>query len=78
MAKKIKQIKVGNETYDLAGTELGETSTTAYRGDRGKTAYDHSQIVSGNPHNTAIADISGLQTALNTIPQIILRVWSEA
>lgn len=23
--------------------ELGETSTTAYRGDRGKTAYDHSQ-----------------------------------
>lgn len=26
---------------DLA---LGETSSTAYRGDRGKTAYDHSQI----------------------------------
>jgi hypothetical protein len=23
---------------------LGETSTTAYRGDRGKTAYDHSQV----------------------------------
>ena len=23
---------------------LGETSTTAYRGDRGKTAYDHSQL----------------------------------
>lgn len=33
--------------------QLGETSTTAYRGDRGKTAYDHSQI-SGNPHNTQI------------------------
>jgi hypothetical protein len=25
------------------GVELGETSQTAYRGDRGKTAYDHSQ-----------------------------------
>lgn len=74
MAKKIKQINVGNETYDLAGTELGETSTTAYRGDRGKTAYDHSQAT-GNPHNTAIADISGLQTILNTIPTITFRQW---
>lgn len=25
------------------GVSLGETNTTAYRGDRGKTAYDHSQ-----------------------------------
>ena len=25
------------------GLALGETSLTAYRGDRGKTAYDHSQ-----------------------------------
>jgi hypothetical protein len=36
---------------------LGETSSTAYRGDRGKTAYDHSQIVTGNPHGTTIGDI---------------------
>lgn len=43
---------------------LGETSTTAYRGDRGKIAYDHSQTT-GNPHSTAIGDISGLQTALD-------------
>ena len=35
------------------GVELGETSTTAYRGDRGKQAYDHSQTT-GNPHNTPI------------------------
>ena len=47
------------------GLELGETSTTAYRGDRGKTAYDHSQVVTGNPHGTAIGDISGLQTAID-------------
>jgi hypothetical protein len=29
------------------GVELGETETTAYRGDRGKTAYDTSQTVYG-------------------------------
>lgn len=45
------------------GVELGETSTTAYRGDRGKTAYDHSQAT-GNPHGAAVADIAGLTTAL--------------
>jgi hypothetical protein len=45
------------------GVELGETSTTAYRGDRGKTAYDHSQAT-GNPHGAAVADITGLTTAL--------------
>jgi hypothetical protein len=31
------------------GLQLGETSLTAYRGDRGKIAYDHSQIT-GTPH----------------------------
>ena len=43
---------------------LGETTTTAYRGDRGATAYTHSQAT-GNPHGTAIDDISGLQTAID-------------
>lgn len=38
------------------GVALGETSSTAYRGDRGKTAYDHSQT-SGNPHGTTAADV---------------------
>lgn len=41
---------------------LGETSTTAYRGDRGKTAYDHSQTT-GNPHGTTAADVGALSTA---------------
>lgn len=36
---------------------LGETSATAYRGDRGKAAYDHSQITTGNPHGTTAADV---------------------
>lgn len=38
------------------GLELGETSTTAYRGDRGKAAYDHSQST-GNPHSTTAAQV---------------------
>ena len=32
------------------GVALGETSSTAYRGDRGKAAYEHSQITGANPH----------------------------
>ena len=44
---------------DLA---LGETSSTAYRGDRGKIAYDHSQVKTGNPHNTKAADIGYTDT----------------
>lgn len=39
---------------DLA---LGETQSTAYRGDRGKIAYDHSMTKEGNPHGTKAADI---------------------
>ena len=49
---KIYIAKDTNKTYRWSGTAyveispslaLGETSSTAYRGDRGKTAYDHSQ-----------------------------------
>lgn len=36
---------------------LGETASTAYRGDRGKAAYDHSQITNGNPHGTTAAQV---------------------
>lgn len=63
---KIYVTKDTNLTYRWSGTEyveispslaLGETSATAYRGDRGKAAYDHSQITSGNPHGTTAADV---------------------
>jgi hypothetical protein len=47
------------------GLVLGETATTAYRGDRGKTAYDHSQLTSGNPHKVTKSDV-GLANADNT------------
>lgn len=55
-----------NRTYRWSGSgyveisaslALGETSSTAYRGDRGKTAYDHSQITDGNPHGTDKTDV---------------------
>lgn len=50
---------------------LGETSSTAYRGDRGKTGYDHSQVTTGNPHGTTAADVgaataSDISSAIST------------
>jgi hypothetical protein len=48
-----------------ASLALGELSTTAYRGDRGKTAYDHSQLTSGNPHNVTKSDV-GLSNVANS------------
>src|SRR5690554_1924313 len=47
-----------------AGLTLGTTSSTAHRGDHGSTAYNHSQS-SGNPHNTQIGQIPGLQSELD-------------
>jgi hypothetical protein len=55
-----------NKTYRWSGSDLvvigsdlalGETDATAYRGDRGKAAYDHSQAT-GNPHGTTAAQVS--------------------
>ena len=40
-----------------SGLALGETANTAFRGDQGKTAYDHSQITQGNPHGTTAEDV---------------------
>ena len=53
------------------GVSLGETSTTAYRGDRGKTAYDYSQAHTGatDPHGdrayaaALVDDLSGVTNA---------------
>ena len=50
---------------------LGETSETAYRGDRGKTAYDHSQITSGNPHGTTAADVGAQDKLTGTQGQVV-------
>lgn len=50
---------------EMAGLELGITATTAYYGDKGKVAYDHSQLVSGNPHHVNKSDV-GLDNVDNT------------
>ena len=64
-AGKIYVALDANLTYRWSGSAyveispslaLGETSSTAYRGDRGKTAYDHSQVTSGNPHHVTAAE----------------------
>ena len=56
----------GGSSYVVMSSSLalGETSSTAYRGDRGKIAYDHSQLT-GNPHNTTKSDIG-----LGNVPNI--------
>jgi len=62
--------KTGAKT--LATTEdfaLGETASTAYRGDRGKIAYDHTNT-EGNPHNTQIRDITVLLEAVSNLPKV--------
>lgn len=63
-----------NKEYRWSGSQyaviseslaLGETSSTAYRGDRGKAAYDHAQIKDGsNPHRTTFASLPDKPTAL--------------
>ena len=56
-----------NLTYRWSGTAyveiskslaIGETSSTAYRGDRGKIAYDHSQAAHARTDATNVADSS--------------------
>ena len=56
----------GGSSYVVMSSSLalGDTSSTAYRGDRGKIAYDHSQTT-GNPHDTTKNDI-GLGNVDNT------------
>lgn len=84
-----------NLTYRWSGTAyveiskslaLGETSDTAYRGDRGKTAYDHSQAT-GNPHGTTAAQIPNtpagtvaattVQGAINELASDIVQVETD-
>ena len=71
---KIYVAKDTNITYRWGGSEyveisaslaLGTTSSTAFRGDYGNTAYGHSQKTSGNPHNVTKSDI-GLGDVVNT------------
>jgi hypothetical protein len=79
--------KADEKTYVLKGggwvesggtpLTLGETSTTAYRGDRGKTAYDHSLLTSGNPHVVTKTDV-GLSNVTNSTQKNYHGVVSRA
>ena len=73
-SSKIYVSKDENLTYRWTGTQyteiskslaLGETASTAYRGDRGKIAYEHSLVTSGNPHHVTKAEV-GLGSVDNT------------
>lgn len=72
---KIYIAKDTNLTYRWTGSAyaeispslaLGETSSTAYRGDRGKTAYDHT-LLTNNPHSVTKAQV-GLSNVENLSP----------
>lgn len=49
---------------------LGETSSTAFAGDKGKVAYDHALLTNGNPHNVALTDLGVTISAeaINALP----------
>ena len=59
----------GGSSYVVMSSSLalGETASTAYRGDRGKTAYEHSQKTTGNPHNTKVEELSDVGNETTTI-----------
>lgn len=62
-----KSYRWSGSTYILIASDLtlGETSSTAYRGDRGSTAYEHSRIISGNPHGVTKSEIG-----LGSVPNV--------
>lgn len=73
-----------NLTYRWGGTAyveispslaLGNTSSTAYRGDYGEAAYNHSQLVGSqgqlrNPHNVNLADLGYAEATSQEIAAI--------
>lgn len=73
-----KTYRWGGSSYvEIAGgVALGETSSTAYRGDRGKIAYDHS-LSQGNPHNTTTSDINEGTKLFFTEPRVRNTVLSD-
>lgn len=90
---KIYVATATNKVYRWSGTTyvsmpkslaLGENSASAYRGDRGKIAYDHSQTTSGNPHNVTAAEVGAATAddianfATNTLVPAINKKFEEA
>ena len=63
----LKQYRWGGTVYGLlsASLVLGDLSSNAYPGNKGKIAYDHTFNTTTNPHNVTKAQV-GLQYADNT------------
>jgi hypothetical protein len=82
----LEQDQNENKTYRWTGTTyvvisdtitLGETSSTSYRGDRGKIAYEHTLSSNGsNPHGTTKADV-GLELVKNIATEDALISYEE-
>lgn len=53
-----RKLTVEDFGFSAGALELGETPTTAYRGDRGKTAYDHSQVTHAPSNAQKNSDIT--------------------
>lgn len=75
-----------NKTYRWSGTQfvvisetiaLGTTSSTAFRGDYGQIAYEHSLMVDGNPHNVTKADIGLDKVENKTATEILDELTKE-
>jgi hypothetical protein len=56
---------------------LGETSATAYRGDRGKIAYDHSQLTTGSIHGSTTVGIALFRIGDNATTNKFIRVNAD-
>ncbi|MEG5173287.1 hypothetical protein [Microcoleus sp. B3-D7] len=59
-----------------ASLALGTTSGTAYRGDLGNTAYQHSQLTIGNPHNVTAFQV-GLGALTNNLQLTVANNLSD-
>ena len=75
-----------NKTYRWSGTTfvvisetiaLGTTSSTAFRGDYGQIAYEHSLKTEGNPHNVTKADIGLGKVENKTSTEILDELTKE-
>ena len=69
-----------NKTYRWSGSQfveisaslaLGETETTAFRGDHGNAAYTHSLITTGNPHGTKLTDLPDYNDTIESLMNIL-------
>lgn len=73
-----------NKTYRWSGTAyveiaqgiaLGETAETAFRGDLGKTAYDHSQAT-GNPHKLTREELGACAKVAPVTVTVAVESWT--